>query len=337
MQAQNLNIKAVTPAMGVPGGEVTVYCEGFRPGLPGESKVVLGDVEASIISASEQMIVARLPDSPASLGVSLTVNSTVSPLFPFALASQLVTGIHAVTSPVIAPDGAILTTVSGSRGQQVPNPIVRVTRSGEKTGLAADVMNPTGLAFGPDGQLYISSRNDGTVLRYRDYEQLEVVADDLGIACGIAFDSKGLLYVGDRAGKILRLDLNGEREEYAQLEPSVSAYHLVIDREDRLYVTGPTLSMRDPLNVVPEKGRVETPVRGLARPQGMAVAANGDVLIACAYSGKKGIFLFSPASGSFEHFITAPMLVGVTVAEDDIFLAENTSLYWLRPRGGSAI
>jgi sugar lactone lactonase YvrE len=283
------------------------------------------------------MVVARLPDSPASLGLSLRVDSTASPLFPFALAAQLVTGIHAVTSPVIAPDGAILTTVSGSRGQQVPNPLVRVTRSGERTGYGADVMNPTGLAIGPDGQLYVSSRNDGTVLCYRDFEQLEVVAEDLGIACGIAFDSKGLLYVGDRTGRILRLDLRGEREEYVQLEPSISAYHLAIDSKDRLYVTGPTLSMRDSLYFIPEKGRVEIAVRGLARPQGMAVTPYGDILIACAFAGKKGIFRFSPGSGSFEFFIAAPMLVGVAVAGDDIFLAENTSLYWLQPRGGSAI
>jgi sugar lactone lactonase YvrE len=296
--------------------------------------VVLGDVGAEVISASEDRVVARLPASAHGLGFTLAVDDTTSSVFPFALASQLATGIHAVTSPVIAPDGSIITTISGSRGQQVAQPLLRITRSGEKIPFAAEIMNPTGLAFGPDGQLYVSSRNDGTVFRYRDFDQLELIADELGIVCGLAFDSEGTLYAGDRAGRILRIRLNGEREEYAQLEPSVSAYHLAMDAEDQLYVTGPTLSMRDGLYRITAKGNVETVIGGLARPQGMAFMSDGRLLVAAAWKGKKGIFRVIPGSGALEHYITGPTLVGVAVSGDDIFLVESTSLYWLQPGGG---
>lgn len=336
MRSQDLLITAVKPSLGVPGGEVAIQCSGFRPGMPDESKVVFGPVEADLVTASEDRIVVRLPNSPAALGVALQSGERVSPVFPFVLAAQLAGGLHPVSNPVLSPDGSIFTTISGSRGQRVQQPLVKIAKGGEKTPLQCEIMNPTGLAFGPDDQLYISSRHDGTVSRFRDFEELEVFAEDLGVACGIAFDSRGFLYVGDRSGKIYRVDPSGGKEEYATLEPSISAYHLSIDSGDRLYVTGPTLSMRDAVYRIPERGRVEIVLQGLARPQGMASLPNGDLLIAASYQGKKGIFKYSPLQGDLVHFIAAPTLVGVAAAEAEIILADAGSIYRLRTQWGSS-
>jgi sugar lactone lactonase YvrE len=71
-----------------------------------------------------------------------------------------------------------------------------------------------------------------------------------------------------------------------------------MDANDRLYVTGPTLSMRDPLYRVTGRGRVEVMLPGFARPQGMVVLPDGDLLIAAAYGGKKGIFRLNPETRS---------------------------------------
>lgn len=332
---QKLSILGVDPVCGVPGGELVIACRGFKPGLA--SKVFVGDVEASVASASETKIVVRLPESPNCLGLSLRVGEINSEVFPFNLAAQLAAGLHPVTNPVIAPDGTLITTISGGRGQQVPQPLVRITRRGEKIPFQCDIMNPTGLAFSGDGQLYISSRHDGTVLRYTNFEHLELVADDLGIPCGIAFDSNGLLYVGDRTGKIYRIDSSGNKEEFAEMEPSISAYHLAIDSKNRLYVTGPTFSMRDRLIRFSPEGKAETLIDGFARPQGLAFLPDGDLLIAAAFQGKKGIFRYSPEKGSLQHFITAPILVGLAVAGQDIFLAGSNSIYWLQLSGQAAV
>jgi hypothetical protein len=315
---------------------VEIQCRGFRPGLPGGSRVVLGTAAAGIVTASEDRIIARLTESPAALGISLEVDGELSPIFPFVLAAQLAAGLHPVTSPAIAPDGCVITTISGSRGQQVQQPLVKITRTGEKIPFPCEIMNPTGLAFSPDGHLYISSRHDGTVLRYSDYEDLEVFADDLGIASGLAFDSKGFLYVGDRAGKVYRIDPQGGRKEYAALEPSVSAYHLAMDSSDCLYVTGPTLSMRDVLYRIPGQGQVENVLTGLARPQGIAFLPGGDLLIAASYGGKKGVFRFSPKTGELSHFIAGPTLVGLAERDGEIILADSQSIFSLRPRPGVA-
>jgi sugar lactone lactonase YvrE len=326
MPARVLSITDVVPSMGIPGGEVVVKCRGFKPGL--SSKVFLGEVEAFIVSASDDRIIVQLPESPRSLGLALKTGKTPSTVFPFNLAARLAKDLHPVTNPVIAPDGAVITTISGGRGQQVSQPLIRVTRRGEKVPYHCEITNPTGLAFSPDGQLFISSRHEGTVLRFSDSERLDIVADDLGIPCGIVFDSKGRLFVGDRTGKIYRIDTAGNKEEFASLEPSVSAYHLAIDSEDRLYVTGPTFSLRDNLTRFSREGKGETLLTGLARPQGMAFLPDGTLLVCTGYQGKKGVFRYAPKDGSFVHYIAAPIPIGLAIAGPDIFLATRDSLYW---------
>ena len=318
-------ITGVAPHMGVPEGVLTITCRGFQPGLA--SRVLLGDIEASIISASESRIIVRLPESPKCLGLTLQVDETVSPVFPFNLATPLATDLHPVANPVIASDGTLISTISGGRGQQVEQPLVRITKQGDKIPFHCEIMNPTGLAFSGDGQLYITSRNDGTVLRYTDFENLEVVAEDLGVPCGIIFDSEGILYVGDRTGKIFKVDKSGNKEEFAQLEPSIAAYHLAMDVENRLYVTGPTFSMRDSLYRISGDGTVDNLIEGLARPQGMAFLPDGELLIAAGYEGNKGIFRYSLKDGSIQHFVAAPILVGLAVSGQDIYFATGSSIY----------
>jgi sugar lactone lactonase YvrE len=333
-KARDLRITGVFPPSGVPGGRLIVRCRNFEPGL--ESKILLGDVEAFILSASEDCVLIRLPESPYSLGLTIRANGETSPLFPFNLAVRLAAELHPVMNPVIAPDGSIITTISGGRGQEVDFPLVRVTRQGDKIPYSCEIMNPTGLAFSPDGQLYISSRHDGTVLRYTDFDHLDIVAEDLGIPCGMVFDSSGYLYVGDRTGRIWKIDKAGRKEEVASLEPSISAYHLAIDAQDRIYVTGPTFAARDCLYRIAMNGNVETLLRGLARPQGMAFLPEGDLLIAAGYKGRKGIFRYSPADGSFRHYIAAPIPVGLAVADRTAYLATGDALYSV-PLPGSTV
>lgn len=330
MTSKELSITSVTPAIGIAGGEVSIQCRGFKPGLPSAAKVLFGGAEGMIVSASEERVVVKVPEGAQALGVCLSSDGATSAIYPMILGSRIASGLHPVMNPVVAPDGAVITTVSGARGEQSTRSLVRVSRSGEVTAYQCEIMNPTGLAFGPDGQLYISSRAEGTVLRYADFERLEVVAENLGVPCGVAFDSVGRMYVGDRTGKIHRLGTSGDREEFASIPPSVSAFHLAFDRNDNLYVAGPTLALRDPIYRISRKREVSILLQGLARPQGLAVSDGGDLWMAAAYAGKKGIFRFSLKQKKLAHHIAGPMLVGLALKGTEVFLVDSSAVFWVQ-------
>jgi hypothetical protein len=51
------------------------------------------------------------------------------------------------------------------------------------------------------------------------------------------------------------------------------------------------------------------------------------LLIAAGYQGKKGIFKYSPKDGSITHYVTSPILVGLAIAGQSMYLASNDSIY----------
>jgi streptogramin lyase len=65
----------------------------------------------------------------------------------------------------------------------------------------------------------------------------EAFAHDLGVACGLAFAPDGMLFVGDRSGTIFRVDPNGHATTFATLPASVAAFHLAIGPDGALYVS----------------------------------------------------------------------------------------------------
>ena len=174
-------------------------------------------------------------------------------------------------------------------------------------------MNPTSIAFDRQGQMYVSSRNDGAVYRVAPNGTMTTYAEGMGVATGIAFDREQSLYVGDRNGTIFKVARDQQMFVFATLEPSVSAYHLAFSPQGDLFVTGPTTSSFDTVHKIDPHGTVTTFFKGLGRPQGLAFDVAGNMYLAASLGGKRGIVKITPdAKANLE--VAGQDLVGLAFA-----------------------
>jgi sugar lactone lactonase YvrE len=221
----------------------------------------------------------------------------------------------------------IYATISGQRGKQTPVSVVRVSPDGRGTPFATGILNATGLAFSPEGDLFVTSRAEGNVYRIDGAGESTLYAEGMGVATGAAFDGKGNLFVGDRSGTIFKIDPQRNIFVYATLEPSVSAYHLAIDNEGTLFVAGPTLSSNDAIFAINTHGESRAWYRGLGRPQGLAIAKNGDIYVTASLHGRRGLVRVTP-DGHTSIVVAGVNLVGVAFSPlGTTVVADNDAVY----------
>jgi DNA-binding beta-propeller fold protein YncE len=90
------------------------------------------------------------------------------------------------------------------------------------------------------------------------------------------------MYVGDRTGAIFKVNGIGEERAWAQIEPSVSAFHLAFGPDGALYVTGPTVTSSDCVWRIDPDGEIDIFFKGLGRPQGLAFDTDGNLYVAAS-------------------------------------------------------
>jgi sugar lactone lactonase YvrE len=196
--------------------------------------------------------------------------------------------------------------------------------------MPVEIMNPTGIAFSNAGELYVTNRAEGRVCAIERGEEAVVFATGLGIATGIAFGPDGVMYVGDRSGTIYRIPEPALPEKFATLEASVAAYHLAFGPDGRLIVTAPGLASHDAVYAIDAKGGVEKYFRGLGRPQGLAFDREGNLYVAACYRGKHGIVRIADGGGSAEIFVAGNNVVGLCFTRNgEMVVATNDSVYSL--------
>ena len=318
-------IEAVHPAAALPGGEIAIHGAGFAGGNHIRPEVRFGNASASVMLASENMLIARVPDGADGGAVRVHAGEAASQPFPVALGALIADNLHPVANPVVDAEGNAYVTFSGQRGQKVPVSLYKVTPNRTVKPYATQLMNPTGLAVGRDGALYVSCRNDGTIHRVMPDGQAEQWIEGMGIATGLAFDRTGSLYVGDRSGTIFKIGADRQIFVFATLEPSMSAYHLAFHPSGDLYVTGPTTSSFDRVYRITPAGEVEVFYKGLGRPQGMAFDNTGNLYVAGSLGGKRGVVCISP-DGSAELALSGNNIVGLVIEPSKhAFVATSTS------------
>jgi sugar lactone lactonase YvrE len=324
-----LVIDRMIPQAGVRGGHVTVYGTGITSEGMDTCRLLFGSQVTRPTLVTSTCVLGVVPEAPTSNTVQLEQHGQCSNAVAFTAATLLAENLHPVANPAIDQSGAVYTTISGTKGQQVPVSIYKVTRFGEVEPFASDIINPTGLAFGPDGGLYVSSRHEGKLYRINEQGVVAPFAEDLGIATGLTFDLHGRLWVGDRHGTIYQVSDTGQPRVVAKLSPSVAAYHLAYGDDDRLYVSYPTLTGEDRVYRMTPDGEVDIFARGLARTQGLAFDAEQNLYVVAYEQGRGGIIRISPA-GDLCRVVAGVNLVGLAFSPDGAFiLADNSALYRL--------
>lgn len=326
-------IVRVDPAAGIPGGEVVIECSDYDTSNLRECYPLFGASIGQTTGVSSRRVLAVVPDEGLSGETELLLSSNGALSLPerFTVGTKLADDLHPVTNPAFDPDdGSLFVTRSGSRGQQIPVSIFRIDANGELDAFSGDITNPTGIAFDPSGQMYVSSRLDGTIYRISHFKEPVAFAQNLGVATGLAFDAEGILYVGDRTGTIYRVNGIGEEKAFAQLEPSVSAYHLAFGPDNQLYVTGPTVSSYDSIMRINENGEASVFYRGLGRPQGLAFDREGNLYVAASLRGRRGIVRISPDGESAGMAVAGMNVIGLAFsAMGDMIVVTTEAVYSL--------
>ena len=324
-------IASIHPLRAVEGGRVTIEGDHLGSDEAHLPDIRVGTVPARVVYASRQSVSLLVPpgldggQTPVRIGTASGETAFVE------IGRRVATGLHQVDNPVIAGDGTLYATYSGTRGERAPVSVFRVRRDGFREPFVTGITNATSLVFAPDGRLHVSSRFEGAVYRVSDDGSFETMASDLGVACGLAFSPDGTLYVGDRSGTVFRVGTSGRATAFATLPPSVAAFHLAWGHDDGLYVAGPTLSSYDRVYRIDRTGKVDEISSSFGRPQGLAFDARGALYVVEALAGVSGLYRID-RDGTASHVLAAPDLVGIAFDPSGGFIAaSNDTAYRFDP------
>ena len=320
-------IDDVVPAAALPSGEIELTGANLGPHGPALPTVLVDGLPAHVLMSRPSRLAFRVPEEATTGMVTVTNSAGSGNAAPLRIARQLSDGLHPVTNPVVSRSGMIYATISGQRGKQTPVSIVRVSPDGRGTPFVTGILNATGMAFSPDGDLYVTSRAEGNVYRIDDAGEPTVYAEGMGVATGAAFDAYGNLFVGDRSGTIFKINPERQIFVYATLEPSVAAYHLAFDAAGTLYVCGPTLSSNDAIWAIDTHGEARPWFRGIGRPQGLALDRDGNVYLSACLHGQRGLVRITP-HGEATLALTGANLVGLAFSPlGTTILATSEAVY----------
>jgi sugar lactone lactonase YvrE len=325
-------ILGIDPPYAIAGGEIMIDCVGFDTSDPALCAVLVGDSTAPIVALGPNRVLAIVPETTGGqVEVQLLNGSELSPPATMTVGRKLASDLHPVANPAFDPDdGALFVTRSGSRGEELPVTLFRIDISGDVSEYSGDIPNPTGIAFGPDGSMFVTSRLEGVVYTVTPFKEAVAFARTLGVATGVAFDQDGVMHVGDRTGTIFKINGIGEERVWAQIEPSVSAFHLAFGPDGALYVSGPTVTSFDCIWRIDSSGEVDVFFKGLGRPQGLAFDNEGNLYVAASMRGRRGIVRISPDGKKAELAVAGVNLIGLAFsASGEMAIVSIDSVYSL--------
>ncbi len=327
MRSFSPKIKQIKPAAGIEGGKISIEGGGFCNEESFDSHVFFGDLEARLFLISDSRLIAQIPENATSDSVIVSSNGKKSRGYRYPLGQKLSTEVNPVDSPCFDKQGNLYVTFSGKRDEIPPVSVYRISRDGKTEPFLTNVPNATSLAMDGEGNLYISSRFEGRVYRATPKADVTVFAQDLGVPTGLAFDSGGFLFVGDRNGRILKVDPDGNSTVFAEVPESMVAIHLAFDHDGNLLVSSPGLSSYNHIHMLDRYGKLMPLYGGFGRPQGLTVDSEGNIYVCEAKAGDSSVVRISP-SGEMTNLISGPIMVGVALdGQGNAAVAAQNAVY----------
>lgn len=167
--------------------------------------------------------------------------------------------------------------------------LIRVSPHGQVTEVTRDVSFPSGLAFTPDGRLYVAENVSGEISAVSPAGQVTTFADGLVRPQSMAADAAGNLYIAAYEGplnnpddpadnppsnRLWQIAPSGNRTLCAATEVRVLAF----SPAGELYITGPVGRQTGVLRVAPD-GSVTPFARGFLSAVGLAFDLAGNLYV----------------------------------------------------------
>ncbi len=321
------HIDSIAPAAALPGGEVELHGQSLTPQGYRQPAATIGELRAPVTMSCASRVLLHVPAGTISGNVQVRVEGHASNAMPLSVGVAIAEEMDPVANPVADADGNVYVAFSGARGQQAPVSVFQIDTGYQARPFVSGIMNATGLALDAEGNLYVSSRHEGTVYRVTPSGAKSVFAEGMGIATGLAFDSEGVLYVGDRSGTIFKITRDRQVFVFATLEPSVSAYHLAFHDSGALLVSGPTTSANETIHAIAPDGGISNFYTGLGRPQGMAFDTEGNLYVAASLHGRRGVVKITPKQEA-SLAVSGSGIVGLAfLPEGDAVVATRDTVY----------
>ncbi|MHB8301912.1 MAG: NHL repeat-containing protein [Acidobacteriaceae bacterium] len=321
------HIASLHPQAALPGGEVELHGRALVPHGFRQPVATVGEERAPVTMSQAARVLLLVPPGAISGNVQLRVEGHASNALPLSVGVPIAEKMDPVANPVADADGNVYVTFSGHRGEQTPVSVFQIDTEYQLRPFATGILNATGLALDAEGNLYVSSRHEGTVYRVTPSGAKSIFAEGMGVATGLAFDKEGVLYVGDRSGTIFKITQDRQVFVFATLEPSVAAYHLAFTDAGALLVSGPTTSANETIHAIEPDGGISSFYSGLGRPQGMALDVAGNVYVAASLQGRRGVVKITPEREA-SLAISGSGVVGLAfLPEGDAVLATRDTVY----------